>query len=64
MLVTFNVAHFAALHSAWMEAGRRHSGIIVSSQRPIGDVIRRLIHLADTLDITAMQNRLEFLGDW
>ncbi len=64
VLVTFNVAHFSALHSTWIGTGRHHAGIVVSSQRPIGDVVRRLIHLADTLDATAMQDRLEFLGDW
>jgi hypothetical protein len=64
VLVTFNVAHVSALHSAWMGAGRHHAGIVVASQRPIGDVVRRLFHLADTLDATAMQDRLEFLGDW
>jgi hypothetical protein len=62
--VTFNVAHFAALHSAWMNAGRHHSGIVVSSQRPIGDLRRRLLHLAGTLDADAMKDRLEFLGSW
>ena len=64
VLVTFNVAHLSALHSTWIAAGRHHAGIAVSSQRPIGDVVRRLLHLADTLDATAMQDRLEFLGDW
>ena len=62
--VTFNVAHFSALHSAWISMGRQHAGIVVSSQRPIGDMLHRLLHLAGTLDSTAMQDRLEFLGDW
>jgi predicted nuclease of predicted toxin-antitoxin system len=34
VLVTFNVAHFAARHAEWMPQGRHHSGIVVSSQRP------------------------------
>lgn len=64
VLVTFNVAHFSALHSAWISMGRHHAGIVVSSQRPIGDMLRRLLRLANTLNATAMQERLEFLGDW
>jgi hypothetical protein len=64
LLVTFNVAHFSALHSAWISMGRHHAGIVVSSQRPIGDMLRRLLRLANTLNATAMQDRLEFLGDW
>jgi hypothetical protein len=39
-LSLFNAAHFAGLHAAWMRQGRRHAGIVVSSQRPIGDTIR------------------------
>lgn len=64
VLVTFNVAHFSALHSTWIAVGRHHAGIVVSSQRPIGDMLRRLLHLAGTLDSTAMQDRLKFLVDW
>ncbi len=63
-LFTFNVGHFADLHSIRIAEGRRHAGIIVSSQRPIGDVIRRLLHLAGTLDAESMCDRLQFLSDW
>ena len=49
-LVTFNVAHFAELHATWMRHGRRHylSHCPVPRQRPIGDMVRRLLHLANT----------------
>ncbi|MEW5941162.1 MAG: DUF5615 family PIN-like protein [Chloroflexota bacterium] len=63
-LFTFNVGHFAKLHANHMAEGRHHAGIIVSSQRPIGDVIRRLLHLASALDAESMPDRLEFLSDW
>ncbi len=64
VLVTFNVAHFAALHAAWMAEARHHAGIVVSTQRPIGDLLRRILHLTGTLDADAMQDRLEYLSDW
>jgi Domain of unknown function (DUF5615) len=63
-IVTFNVAHFAAMHAIWMQQDRDHAGIIVSSQRPIGDLLRRLNHLANILDGDTLVNRLEYLGDW
>jgi hypothetical protein len=63
-LVTFNVGHFAHLHSVRVAEGRHHAGVIVSSQRPVGDVIRRLRHLANVLDAESMRDRLEFLSDW
>ena len=61
---TFNVAHLAQLHATWLRQGRHHAGIVVSRQRPIGDVVRRLLHLSGELDAESMRNRLEFLGDW
>ena len=30
VLVTFNVAHFATLHSQWMNQDLHHAGIVVS----------------------------------
>ena len=64
MLVTFNVAHFAALHAAWLKHDRHHAGIVVSSQRSLGDVLRRLINMANSLDADRWKDRLEYLGDW
>jgi len=64
VLVTFNVAHFVELHADWLGRGFHHGGIVVSAQRPIGDTVRRLLHLAHALDAEAMHDRLEFLGDW
>ena len=64
VLVTFNVAHFAALHAAWMTEGHHHAGIAVSTQRPIGDLLRRIVNLTGASDAESMQDRLEYLSDW
>jgi hypothetical protein len=64
ILVTFNVAHFANLHTQWVRQGRHHAGIIVSTHRPVRELLRRLSHLAGALDAEAMRDRLEFLSDW
>ena len=64
ILVTFNGAHFASLHTEWIKQGRHHAGIVVSAHRSVGDLLRRLLHLAGTLDADAMRDRLEFLSDW
>lgn len=63
-IVTFNVAHFAALHAQWISVRRSHAGIIVSSQRPIGDLLRRLVRLASQLDAASLIDRIEYLSDW
>lgn len=63
-IVSFNTRDFCALHKEWMVAGKRHSGIIVSDQRPIGDLMRRVNRLARTLTAEEMIDRLEYLSDW
>ena len=63
-LVTFNVRHFAQLHYQWMMDSRHHAGVIVSRQYSIGEVIRRLLHLARTLGADDMRDRLEYLSNW
>ncbi|MEX2317032.1 MAG: DUF5615 family PIN-like protein [Pirellulales bacterium] len=64
VLVTFNVSHFAGMHSVWLRLGKSHAGVVVSVQRPIGELLRRLLHLSNDLHADAMLNRLEFLSDW
>jgi len=64
VIVTFNIKDFARLHNDWMKAGLHHAGIVVSRQRPIGDVLRRLANLAHSLDAAAMIDRLEYLSSW
>ena len=64
VIVTFNVGDFVAYHCDWLSNARHHAGIVVSAQRPIGDVLRRLTNLARTIDTEAMKDRLEFLSDW
>jgi len=64
VLVTFNVVDYARLHHEIMKSGGHHAGIGVSQQRPIGDLIRRLLNLARSLDADAMCDRLEYLSRW
>jgi hypothetical protein len=63
-IVTFNVAHFAQLHREWLTSGRHHCGIVVSNQRPINILLKKLLNLARSLTREEMQDRLEFLSQW
>ncbi|MEZ6070191.1 MAG: DUF5615 family PIN-like protein [Pirellulales bacterium] len=63
-LVSFNAADFAKLRARWLTLGRHHAGVVVSTQRKPGDLLRRLVRLAESLDAEAMNDRLEFLSDW
>jgi hypothetical protein len=64
LFVTFNVGHFANLHADWIRRHQHHAGIVVSQQRPLGDMLRRLLHLAESVDADEMADRLVFVGDW
>jgi len=63
-LVTFNVGDFARLHHIWMNQGHHHSGLIVSQQRPVGDLLRRLQNIGNSLSDERMLDRLEYLSRW
>ena len=64
VLLTFNVALFTQVHDDWSFRSLHHAGIIVSEQRPIGDLLRRLRALAKARGAEEMRDRLEYLGDW
>jgi hypothetical protein len=66
VLYSFNRGDFCRLHSKWMRAGEAHSGIILAVQQryPIGEQMRRLLRLTDTLTAEDMINRVEFMSAW
>ena len=66
VIYSFNVGDFCRLHSEWLTEGRSHAGIFVGDQQEysVGEQMRRLIRLVNTLSAEEMQSRLEFLGGW
>lgn len=63
-IFTYNVGDFVRLHRQFINQGRRHPGIIVSKQLPIGEALKGLLNLMDALSAEDMVNRLEFLSNW
>jgi hypothetical protein len=60
-LITFNAGAFVRLHNRWIEAGREHSGIIVSKQLPVGETLRRLLALLQKETGDSMKGQVRFL---
>lgn len=60
-LFTYNSADYVRLHFDWQKGGRKHCGIIVSSQIPIGETIRRLLNLLNRVTADEMVNQLLWL---
>ena len=64
-LYSFNRAHFYELHTAWLKAGRSHSGIILSRQDlSVGEQMRRRLRLINSFTAEEMRDRVEFLSAW
>ena len=66
VLFSFNVGDFYALHTAFLEQGTGHRGIILAQQQrySVGEEVRRLMKLTAMLSAEEMTNRVEFLGAW
>jgi Domain of unknown function (DUF5615) len=66
VLYSFNVGDFCQIHSEWLAANKPHAGIIVASQKKfsIGEQMRRLLQIVNTLSAEEMENQLEFLSGW
>ena len=45
----YQTKHFVPLHKSYLMKGRQHYGIIVSPQYPIGETLRRMLNLLETL---------------
>jgi hypothetical protein len=66
VLCTYNVGDFWTLHSVTIAQGRHHVGIILVPQQRygIGELLRRLLHLAAALLADEMVDRAGFLSAW
>lgn len=60
-IFTFNVKDFVLLHNEYVINEKEHFGIIVASQLPIGEALRRLLALLQRSSRESMKNMLEFL---
>ena len=59
--VSFNVKDFVLLHNLYVAEEKEHWGVLVSKQRPVGEVLRRPLALLQSLSSQEIKNRLEFL---
>ena len=65
VVYSFNRGDFYGLHTAWLKAGRSHSGIILSRQGlSVGEQMRRLLRLVAAKSADEMRNQVEFLSAW
>ena len=66
VLYTSNVSDFYRLHTAWINSGREHAGMILAPQQrySVGEQLRRILRIRASASTHSMRNRVEFLGSW
>ncbi len=63
-LLTCNAGDFTAIFEDYWYADRLHSGVIVSEQLELGEMIRRVAKLLDTIDTNHMRNNWKNLAEF
>jgi predicted nuclease of predicted toxin-antitoxin system len=63
-IVTFNVGDFTILHYEYQAEGKEHWGIILSSPEHIGVILRRLLHLLNSVSAEELRNQIRWLNDF
>ncbi len=63
-LVTHNARDFDPICREYALTGKTHFGLIVSQKLPVGEMLRRLLRLLDTVSADAMQNSFRNLGEF
>ena len=61
LLVTFNVSDYVKLGKEYMALGKRHYGIIVSRQLPIGEMVKKLLRLLNEFTADELDNNIWWL---
>ncbi|MEA2574164.1 MAG: hypothetical protein QOH93_1462 [Chloroflexia bacterium] len=65
VLFSFNMGHYMALHTSWLQQGQSHTGLILSDQHyDVGELMRRILRIVAGLSAEQMQDRAEFLSAW
>ncbi len=57
-IFTFNVGDFDRLHKEYLKSGKRHWGILLSKQIPVGETIKRLTRFLFTHSSEEIKNNI------
>lgn len=60
-LVTYNKRDCVILARMWAEARTSHSGIIAAVRRPVGDVLREIVAVAEAHSADDLRDRLLYI---
>jgi hypothetical protein len=60
-ILTFNARHFEPLAKKWFLEQREHTGIIISDELPVGELLRRTVNLLQARKRTELKNTVHWL---
>ena len=60
-LFSYNAADYLRLHRQWRQEGMGHCGIIISDQLAIGETVRRLLNLLNSVMADEMRDQIRWL---
>ena len=61
-ILTCNAKDFAPLAKTWWQDGRQHYDIIASEQLPLGEMLRRVLRMLDSVSADVIENNLPQSG--
>jgi predicted nuclease of predicted toxin-antitoxin system len=64
VLITHNIADFIKIHKEFAKKGKKHNGIVLSKQLPIGQIVKGLLKLLSNLSPDKIRNNVIWLSDW
>ena len=63
-ILTHNTKDFEPLAQQFGNEGKEHFGIVVSPQLSIGELLRRVLKMLNTVDVDQMRNSYRDLGEF
>lgn len=63
-ILTYNSKDYAPLFDQYWWSGREHHGIVVSEQLRIGELLRRVLRLLNTVTADEIRNNYKNLGEF
>jgi len=62
-ILTHNIRHFRFLNQQYQEEGRQHFGILLSTQVPLGELLRRTLRFLGRHTADDVRNNLLWLNE-
>jgi predicted nuclease of predicted toxin-antitoxin system len=64
IFLTHNIADFVRIHLEYIRRGKKHCGIILSRQLPVGVIVKALLKFLSDPKAKDIQNQVIWLSEW